>query len=84
MPKPEWCVAYLFLKKNAVFIVLSILPSFGSNLCVFIKYFPYVHENAYYTTHSTLNCAVALCLEKLERIKDFYSTPWNFPLCSVQ
>lgn len=65
MPKPEWCVAYLFIERNAVIIVLSFLPSFGSNLCVFIKYFPYVYENAYCTTLSTLNCAVALCLDKL-------------------
>lgn len=77
-------IAYFFMQKNAVFVVLSFLPSSGSNLCVFIKYFQYVHENAYCTTHSALNYAVALCLEKFERTKDLYLTPWNFSLHSVQ
>lgn len=53
-------------------------------MCVFIKYFQYVHENAYCTTHSTLNYAVALHLEKLEKTKDLYLTPWNLTLRSVE
>lgn len=83
LPKPEQYIAYFFMQKNAVFIVLNFLPSSGSNLCVFITYFQYVHENTYCTTHSTLNYAVALCLENLEKTKDLLM-PWNFSLCSVQ